>query len=279
MNAPGSANNRWVGLAALLALAFVWQLMSVLFPMEIVPGVPMVPGWQVVFTSTLLSLSNFWGGGFGIPAASAGTLPSYGIAVLSLIFNSLDTFKRLLLGFVIGGGIGFALGLLLSLSLWSNRFVGAPLRFTRALPLLAMIPLFQLWFGIADFGMVVFIAYGVGVIIFTSVINAVPRVPRIYRDNARALGASKFRVFHTVTMPAILPEVRSAAVIAIGVGWAAALGAEYLGAQSGLGRIVVASEAFGYLDRMFLTAIVIIVYAAISTWLVERGFALFLRWT
>lgn len=279
MSARRSVNNRWIGLAALLALGLLWQLMSVLFPMEIVPGVPMVPGWQVVFTSTFVSLSNFWEGGFGIPAASAGTPPSYGVALLSLIFNSLDTFKRLFLGFVIGGGAGFALGLLLSLSSWSNRFVGAPLRFIRALPLLAMIPLFQLWFGIADFGMIVFIAYGVGVIIFTSVINAVPRVPQIYRDNARTLGASKLRMFCTVTVPAILPEVRSAAVIAIGVGWAAALGAEYLGAQSGLGRIVVASEAFGYLDRMFLTAVVIIVYAAISTWLVEHGFARLLRWT
>ncbi|WIJ25818.1 ABC transporter permease [Devosia sp. RR2S18] len=271
-------NNGWVGLLALIGLALVWQLASMLVTVEITPGVPMVPGWQVVLTSTFVSMSNFWMGGFGIPAASAGTEPSYGVALLSVLFNSLDTFRRLLLGCFIGGGLGFILGLLLSLSQWTNRLVGPTMRFVRTLPLLAMIPLFQLWFGIADFGMVTFIAYGVGVILFTSVLNAVPRIAPIYLANARCLGASPWRLFRTVTIPAILPEVRSAAVIAMGVAWAAALGAEYLGAQSGLGRIVVASEAFGYLDRMFLTAVIIVLYAAGSTYLLDRAFARVLQW-
>ena len=55
-----------------------------------------------------------------------------------------------------------------------------PTQFLRALPLLAMVPLFQLWFGTYFFGQVLFVAYGVGVIVFAGVVNAVRNVPQIY---------------------------------------------------------------------------------------------------
>jgi sulfonate transport system permease protein len=42
------------------------------------------------------------------------------------------------------------------------------------------------------------------------------------------------------------------------------LGAEYLGAQSGLGYIIVYSQQFAYLDRMFFVALLFVVYASIS---------------
>jgi sulfonate transport system permease protein len=65
-------------------------------------------------------------------------------------------------------------------------------------------------------------------------------------------------------MPAIFPELRSTVLLSLGTGWAATLGAEYLGAQSGLGYIIVYSEQFAYLDRMFLVALVIVAYACLS---------------
>ena len=42
------------------------------------------------------------------------------------------------------------------------------------------------------------------------------------------------------------------------------LGAEYLGAQSGLGYVIVYSEQFAYLDRMFFVALLFIAYASVT---------------
>ena len=69
-----------------------------------------------------------------------------------------------------------------SWSRWSRRLVELPTQFLRALPLLAMVPLFQLWFGTYFFGQVLFVAYGVGVIVFAGVVNAVRNVPQIIRQ-------------------------------------------------------------------------------------------------
>ena len=56
------------------------------------------------------------------------------------------------------------------------------------------------------------------------------------------------------------------------------LGAEYLGAQSGLGYVIVYAQQFAYLDRMFLVALLFIIYTSISYWAVSRVTAKMLEW-
>jgi len=253
-----------VSLAVLFGMAVAWQALSMIYRAEALPGEPMVPGWQIVFTRTLISLSDYWRGGLGVKAVADGGEPSAIGGVLSILDASLDTIIRLYTGLAIGALFGGACGLAVSWSNWSRRLVALPLHLVRTLPLLAMVPLFQLWFGTYFVGKIIFIAYGVGVIFFVGVANAVRNVPEIYIDNALALGATRLRLYRTVILPAILPELRSTVLLSLGTGWAATLGAEYLGAQSGLGYIIVYSEQFAYLDRMFLVALVIVAYACLS---------------
>jgi sulfonate transport system permease protein len=56
------------------------------------------------------------------------------------------------------------------------------------------------------------------------------------------------------------------------------LGAEYLGAQSGLGYVIIYSEQFAYLDRMFLVALIFVLYASVSYWLFAKLSARMLQW-
>ena len=267
-----------VSLLVLLGMAAIWQVLSMVFTAEAVPGEPMVPGWQIVFSRTLLSLADYWQGGLGVASVAAGAERSYPAALLSIVSHSLDTMVRLYTGLLLGGIVGTALGLAVSWSRWTRRLVDLPLQFLRTLPLLAMVPLFQLWFGIDFVGKVVFVAYGVGVIFVAGVVNAVNNVPQIYIDNARMLGASRWRVYTTVILPSIFPELRATILLSLGIGWAAVLGAEYLGAQSGLGYIIIYSEQFAYLDRMFLVALIFILYASVSYWLFAKLSARMLQW-
>jgi sulfonate transport system permease protein len=267
-----------VSLLVLLAMAGIWQILSMVFTAEAVPGEPMVPGWQIVFSRTLLSLADYWQGGFGVPSVASGAERSYPAAILSILSHSLDTIVRLYVGLLLGGIVGTALGLMVSWSRWTRRLVDLPLQLLRTLPLLAMVPLFQLWFGIDFIGKITFVAYGVGVIFLAGVVNAVNNVPQIYIDNARMLGASRWRVYTTVILPAIFPEMRATILLSLGIGWAAVLGAEYLGAQSGLGYMIIYAEQFAYLDRMFLVALIFVLYASVSYWLFEKLSARMLQW-
>lgn len=270
--------NRWIAVAVMVALAGLWQILSLIFRAEAQPGEPMVPGWQILFTTTFLSLSDYWHGGFGVTPISAGGAPSYLAATLSVLSNSADTMVRLYVGLVVGALAGSLLGLAVSWSRWSRRIVDLPTQFIRTLPLLAMVPLFQLWFGTYFIGMVAFVAYGVGVIFFAGIVNAVKNVPEIYIANARTLGASQFQLYRTIILPAIFPEMRSTILLSLGVAWGAVLGAEYLGAQSGLGYIIVYSQQFAYLDRMFFVALLIVVYTSVSFVVFYRISLRLMRW-
>lgn len=272
------ARDRLINLGVLAALALGWQALSVALPQQIVPGVPLVPGWQVVFSTTLLSLSLYWPGGWGFGSVAGGEPQSYLFALLAIAHHTGITFARLATGFALGAVIGTVLGLAISWSAWGRRLVSLPIEFLRVLPLLALVPLFRIWFGLSFTGQVAFVAYGVGVIFFAAVVNAVSNIAPVYIDNARTFGASRFFLYRTIVLPAILPEMHSAVLLALGAAWAAVLGAEFLGAQSGLGYIIVYSQAFGYLDRMFLIALLIVLYASVSYWLANRLFQRLNSW-
>jgi sulfonate transport system permease protein len=270
--------NRWISVAVFLSLAAFWQLLSILFPVEAQPGEPMIAGWQVLFTSTFLSLADYWQGGLGVPSVAEGAERSYLAAFLSVLSHSLDTIGRLSIGLSLGGLVGLILGLAVSWARWTRRLFDWPLQFLRTLPLLAMVPLFQLWFGTYFVGEVTFVAYGIAVIVFAGTINAVRNVPQIYIDNARSLGASRWTLYRTVILPAIFPAMRSTILLSLGAGWGAVLGAEYLGAQSGLGYIIVYAQQFAYLDRMFFIALLFILFTSISYWAVSKLSARLLEW-
>jgi sulfonate transport system permease protein len=268
-----------VSVLVLLAMAGCWQVLSQIYTAEAAPGEPLVPGWQVLFSHTFRLLADYWPGGLGVPSVAEGAQRSYTAAALALLLHSWDTMLRLYTGFACGAFGGAALGLAVSWSDWSRRLVNLPLQFLRTLPLLAMVPLFELWFGTYFAGKVLFVAYGVGVIFFAGVVNAVGNVPQLYIDYARTLGATRARLYWTVIIPAILPELRSSILLSLGTAWAGVLGAEYLGAQSGIGYVIEYASQFGYVDRMFLIALVIVVYASVSyalfNWLAGR----WLVWT
>jgi len=251
---------RGISFGVLVSLAIIWELTSYYFTDEIVPGVSMIPGWKQLFTMTFLSLSDYWTGGFGVESGDR----NYAAATLAVLSHSADTLLRLYVGLFAGAFVGLALGLAVSWSSWTRRLIDLPVKLLCAMPLLAMVPLFQLWFGIHFMGKIAFIGYGVGVLFVAGTVNAVKNVPKIYVDGARVLGANKFTIYRTVVIPAIFPELQSTILLSLGTAWAAVIGAEYLGAQSGLGYILIYAQQFGFVDRMFFVAILFIVYASIS---------------
>lgn len=278
MVALSPARRRVIGLLVLLSLAAIWQLLSMIYRADAQPGEPMIAGWQIVFTKTLLSLSDYWQGGFGIRSVADGARRSYAAGSLTLAVNGAITLLRVLAGLAVGCLIGGMAGLAVSWSRWGRRIVDLPMQFLRTLPLLAMVPLFQLWFGTNLSGQIAFTAYGVAVIVFAGTVNAVANIPTIFIDNARSLGASRSQIYRSIILPAIFPAMRSTILLALGTAWSAVLGAEYLGAQSGLGYIIVYAQQFAYLDRMFLVALVIVIAAAASYAIFDRMSRKLLVW-
>lgn len=268
---------RLITLATLVGLVALWQLVSLLVTGTNADGGSVVPGWPDV-ARAYVGLSDYWPGGLGVAAVAEGGTQNVLTATLALGHHSLQTIIRLVLGLALGATVGTLLGLAVSWSPWVRRLIALPTDLVRALPLLAMIPLFALWFGISLTGMVLFTAYGTGVLYFAGTVNAVANVPQRFIDNARTLGASKLRIYRTVVLPATFPELHSTIMLSLGVAWGAVAGAEFLGAQDGLGQIIVYSQLYGFVDRMVVVALLFVLYAVCSYLLLNRVSQRLTRW-
>jgi sulfonate transport system permease protein len=251
-------------LAVAVALAVLWEVASRVSKGEVKPGHPFVPGWEFIFKNTLVGLSDYWPGGLGAPAVADGGPRTLLGSIYAIVDHSFQTLWRLVLGFALGAGIGTLVALLVSASKWARRILSLPTQIIRPFPLLAIIPIFQLWFGTETIGAITFIALVVGIIFFTGVLNAVGNVPVIYVQNSRVLGAGPVRTYLSIGVPAIFPELQSTIMLAIGTAWTAALSAEFIGAENGLGKILTVAKYFSYVDRMFLIGIIVIVLATLS---------------
>jgi sulfonate transport system permease protein len=232
--------------------------------------------WQTV--KSFDELSNYWTGGLGVKAPQDGGKQTFEAAVLALGDNALITASRLLLGMVLSIVLGVGAGLLIGYVKGIRRFAFGPLNFLGVLPLLATVPLFAFWFGPTTSAAVLFILFGAGIVILRSTLNAVENVPRVYVESAYTMGATRRRMYRTVIIPAILPELRSGVQIALTFSWSLALGSELIGLQSGLGRMMVLAMRFSEVNRMIMIGAIFVMLAASSVLLFNRLADRITRW-
>ncbi|PZQ47270.1 MAG: hypothetical protein DI556_17500 [Rhodovulum sulfidophilum] len=254
----------WISVLVVIALIVGWEIAGHMAPRSPLRESPIVPPWEFIFGRALIGLSDYWKIEMWAPVPQLGGAQTLLGAALALVFHSALTLFRLTVGLALGGVAGVLLGLALSWSSRVRKLVAPSLHLARMCPLLAMIPLFQFWFGATNWAAIVFVAYGVGVIYLIGTVNAVANVPAKYVENARVLGASRLRIYRSVILPAILPELFSSVFLTLGLAWSAVIGAEYIGVESGIGRMVIWSEYFSNTGRMALITLVILAYAMAS---------------
>jgi ABC-type nitrate/sulfonate/bicarbonate transport system permease component len=266
--ARSAAARRGLGGAGLLALVLLWEAVAwALKPLTPFADV-ILPTWESVFGRALPSLALLWTG-------PGGGQPSYALALAVLADNSLATVGRLLAGTVTGLAAGVGAGLLIGWSPRVRALLWPSIQLTRPVPTLALIPLFMLWFGGREVGTWLYIAWATFTMMVVYTVEAVRNVAPVFLDYARTLGASGAQAFRTVVCPAIVPALIGGVRVCLGVAWAIVLASEYLGAQSGLGRILILSQTFFDTGRMVIVVLLFVAYALvlnrIVTWALYRA--------
>ena len=265
-------------LGTVLILVAGWEVAAWLSPRTPLAQTPLVPSFGEIFGRALLGMADYWKFPFWAPITSMGGPQTYRGALLALAYHSTLTFSRLVAGLVLGAGIGIGLGLAIAWSPLLRRAAYLPLSIFRMIPLLAMIPLFQFWVGTNSAGVVAFVAVGTGAIYLVGTINAVANVPARYVEYARTLGATRLQVYARVVVPAILPELFSSVMLTLGIAWSAVIAGEYVGIDTGLGRILTFAQFMSQTGRMALIALLLIFYAGISYVVFERLSRRLLAW-
>ena len=164
---------------------------------------------------------------------------------------------RYVVGFSLAAVSGVLLGLLLG---WFSRawsYVNPVVQFIRPISPMAWLPFMVLLLGIGDVPAIaiVFIAAFFPVLIGT--VSAVRSIEPIFLKVARNFGVSGPRKMLTVVFPAVFPHVMNALRTAIGTAWIFLVAGEMVGAQTGLGYLIIDARNSIRADQLLAAIIAI----------------------
>jgi sulfonate transport system permease protein len=178
-----------------------------------------------------------------------------------LVRNIWVSFWRAGIGFLIGGGIGFAFGLANGLSQLSGKLTDTTLQMVRNIPHLALIPLVILWFGIDETAKLFLVALGVFFPIYINTLHGIRTVDPQLIEMGRVYGMSETELFARVIFPGALPSIFVGLRFALGIMWLTLIVAETIAASSGLGYMAMQAREFMQVDIVVLS---ILIYALLG---------------
>ncbi len=159
-------------------------------------------------------------------------------------------------GFLLGVAIGVPCALLIVWSEPIGRALMPLLIFSQTMPKVAIAPLFLLWFG---FGIMPKVVVAFLICFFPIVISMVTGLKSVEREMlelVHSMSASKLQVFMKARVPTSLPHLFSGLKVSITLSVIGAIVGEFVGADRGLGYLVLVAN--GNVDTPFLFAILMV---------------------
>jgi len=168
------------------------------------------------------------------------------------------TMKRMLIGY----SLSVVLGMILGIGIASNRFleetVGPLLVSLQSLPSICWVPLAILWFGLTEKAILFVVLMGCILSVTIAMEDGRKQMPKIYTMAGRNLGASGFRLFWHVMLPASLPYIVSGLKQGWAFGWRSLIQAEMIFLTIGLGQQLMMGRDLNDMSQVIAVMILIV---------------------
>jgi sulfonate transport system permease protein len=152
---------------------------------------------------------------------------------------------RVALGFALGSGAATVLGALTGYSAAARAYLDPTLQALKAVPSLAWVPLFILWFGIFESSKIMLIAVGVFFPVYLNLMAGIQATDRKLVEVARVNNLGRFDLVRRVLIPATLPSYFIGLRAGLALGWMFVIAAELMGASQGLGFLMLDGQMTG----------------------------------
>jgi NitT/TauT family transport system permease protein len=187
------------------------------------------------------------------------------------LFDIGMTIWRVVGGFVLGAIIAVPLGVLMGAYKPIEAFLEPFVSFARYLPASAFIPLLILWAGIGELQklLVIFIGSVFQVVLMVAI--TVASVRRDLVEAALTLGARDRGILGRVLIPASAPDIAEILRLVLGWAWTYVIVAELIGSSSGIGHMIIDSQALLATGQIIFGIIVIGVIGLVSDFLFKAA--------
>lgn len=185
-----------------------------------------------------------------------------------LLQHVVSTCLRVLFGFFAGAAAGIVIGSLTGFFGTARALIDPSLQALRAIPSIAWVPLFILWFGIFETSKVMLIATGVFFPVYLGLSTALLSVDRKIVEVGRIFRLSGPELARRILLPAVLPALIVALRAGLGLGWMFVVAAEFMGASEGLGYLLVDGQQLGKPDQIVAAIIIFAIIGKLSDGLI-----------
>jgi sulfonate transport system permease protein len=192
--------------------------------------------------------------------------------------HALATLWRVACGFVLGVMAGTIFGAITGYSALTHRIVDPTLQALRSIPSIAWVPLFILWFGIFEASKIILIAVGVFFPVYLGVMGAVMSVDRKIVEVGRVFRLSGPAMVRRILLPAVMPAYVISLRAGLGLGWMFVVAAEFLGASTGLGFLLIDGQQLGKPAQIVAAIVAFAILGKTTDWLIVLVSSPFLRW-
>ena len=195
-----------------------------------------------------------------------------------LMYHGWITTYEMLLGYALAVVIAIPLAIAITSSHRFDEFVTPTLLFFQVVPKVAVAPLFLIWFGVGVTPkiLVAFLISFFPIVIDTAV--GLRSMSSEMTDLARSMGANRMQIFSQFRLPTSLPYLFSGLKVAATLSVAGAVVGEYVGADKGLGYLLLVTNSNMQTALMFATIVALTLLGLVFFYVVEFLESLLIPW-
>lgn len=215
----------------------------------------LILGWQLLVQTGIIPARV-------LPTPTAVVQAGVHLAATGELWRNLYvSTARALVGFAIGGSIGFVLGLLNGMFPIAEKLLDTSLQMLRNIPHLALIPLVILWFGIGEEAKIFLVAIGVLFPIYLNTYHGVHTVDHGLLEMGKVYGLKPLQLFWQIILPSALPSILVGVRFSLGIMWLTLIVSETIAADSGIGYMAMNAREFLQTDVVVFS---ILLYALLG---------------
>jgi ABC-type nitrate/sulfonate/bicarbonate transport system permease component len=174
-----------------------------------------------------------------------------------LLGNAWVTLKEILLGYLAAIGVGVGVGVLVCSSRVVERMVCPWLVISQMIPIPAIAPIIVIWTGFDIRPKIIVIALVSFFPLAVNTIDGLKATEPELLNLLRTLGANRIKQFRVAQLPAAMPFIFAGLKIAAALSVIGAVFAEWVGASSGLGYLILTLNNQTATTEMFATIVVL----------------------
>ncbi|WP_181832531.1 ABC transporter permease [Bosea caraganae] len=181
-------------------------------------------------------------------------------------------------GYLLGAACGVLAGMVLGLMPRVNAVVAPFISALYALPKIALAPLFVILFGAGLLPKVLIVAITVFFLLLYSTLDGVKDSDRDLKETAEIFGATPSEIVTKILIPGSLPWIFSGLRIAVRYAFTAAILAELIAGNTGIGYLIQSSAGKFNTTGVFAGVLVLVAFSVLFTELLTRTENSALRW-